>query len=512
MASAKESVHLYLDETTLKLARATTVAGKRIIAGLYYKDVAGVSDLNLSVEIQQGMKALAAKTHQIEVLLASKFVITKTIEVPSLDPKEIQDIVRLQAIRHTPYSKEEVVIGHMNLDIVLERYTKTLLTIASNQNVRKRTDAVELAGYEVGSVHLAPEGLAKQIVTLLGLTKDTSNIGVIYLDQTFTDILFLSKLKPAYIRSVPLGSKNLATDMEQISKQLIEELKKTTEAFQSEDPNSVPKRFLMVGVDSPEQKTILKRFEEELKIRFDSPITELQFPLTEEAKKNLVLYKSVSFLDVISDALSEGPAAIDLIPEDLVLRRSFNAKGQEIFMAGVIFMILFILVMGIFLSKIYFRKSYLSTIQKNFEIKQKEADELIRISEESRVIKDFQNRKGEALKVLNELQQVLPSEMYLSEMSFTPDEKLSIKGTSERMSAVFAFVTEFEGQPLFKSVNPDYTKSRKENDKDVSDFGISAEIDKEADKAVSQAAKPVAKVEESIEPVLQSEVPSGGRT
>lgn len=473
----KETLHIYLDEQSLKMAKTLLVGGKRVIGGLYYKDMTGVSDLNVSIEIAQGMAALKSRVRSAYLVLPAKYVMTKSIEVPSLDHKEIHDIVRLQAIRHTPYSKEEVIVGHMSLDVILERYTKTLLVIAASENVRRKTDAMELAGLAVAGVHLALEAVSEQVVASLALSRDASNVGVIFLDHTSTDIFFLNKLKPVFTRSLPLGTKNLQADAEAVGKQLLEELKKTVEAFQAEDANAVPKRYVLIGPDTPEQKIILKKFEDELKIRFDASVGELQMPLTEDAKKDLANFRQVTFMDVISDALFYEKACMDIIPEDLVLRRAFQAKGREIFMAGIVFVVLFFIIMGIFLSKIYFRKSYLAEIHKNFELRQKEADELVGISEDSRAIRDFEAKKGTALTVLNELQTILPAEMYLSEMSLSPENKLSIKGTSDLMSAVFAFVTQFENHPLFKSVNPDYTKSRKENDRDVSDFGISAELD-----------------------------------
>jgi Tfp pilus assembly protein PilN len=133
--------------------------------------------------------------------------------------------------------------------------------------------------------------------------------------------------------------------------------------------------------------------------------------------------------------------------------------------------------MSIFLTKIYFRNSYLKEIHKNFQIKEKEAEELVLLSEDTRKMENFNAKRGRAIKVLDQLQTMLPQEMYLGEIQMTPDEKVSIKGTSEFMSAVFSFVTEFEGNPYFKNVNTDYTKSRKEADKDVSDFGITANIE-----------------------------------
>ena len=99
------------------------------------------------------------------------------------------------------------------------------------------------------------------------------------------------------------------------------------------------------------------------------------------------------------------------------------------------------------------------------------------LSDQVRLVNDFKSKRGVASSVFNELQRILPPQMYLSEITLTPDNHLTVKGTSELMSVIFSFVTDFEKSEYFKTVTSDYTKSRKENDKDVSDFGLSAVLE-----------------------------------
>ncbi len=479
---SKDLLHIYLDESSLKIARSSFSQGRKTVQALYYKDLTGVSTEDIRTEIARGAAALGPRVKNVSVVLASKYIITKSIEVPSLDQKEIEDIVRLQAVRHTPYSKEEVIVGYISLDVILERYTKALLVIASNDNIRKKTDLIELLGLNIQSVHLAPEVLTKVVSGVY----PEGPLGFLYVDQNSTDIIIINKEKPHFIRSIPVGSKLLKDAANQTL--LAEEIKKTIAAYQSEDANSMPKRFLIAGTDA-ERAVAAKPLEDDFKIKTEIFMSEGKLPISEEAMNVMKSVPQVSFLDVISDALTEDEGKVDLIPEDLKIRKSFRNKGQEIFLAGSFFIVIFILTMSIFLTKIYFRNSYLKEIHKNFQIKEQEAEELVLLSEDTRKMEAFNAKRGRAITVLDQLQTMLPQEMYLSEIMMTTDEKVSIKGTSELMSAVFSFVTEFDANPYFKSVNPDYTKSRKENDKDVSDFGITAGIE---GLGASEVAPPVA--------------------
>lgn len=491
----KETLHCLIDESGIKLARASVSQGRKVVTGLYYKDITGMQPSDQVRELRAGLQALGVKSKQIHVLLASKYIITKSIEVPSLDPKEIEDIVRLQAVRHTPYSKEEVIVSHINLDVLLERYTKALLVIASNENVRKKTDVADAAGLDVSSVRLVPEAVTR---TMQAFAPEMSDGGYVYLDRNSTDLVIINKGKPNFVRSIPIGVSQIRQDAEGGIKLLLDEIKKTLDAYQSEDPGSAAKHLALIGLECAEQAVLKQRLEADLAIKSEAAFLESKLPVEAAAKKAMSDHKEVSFLDIMCDALVGEECAVDLIPEDLRIKKNFKAKGQEIFLAGCFIMVIFILAMSVFLVKIYFRNSYLKEIHSNFEVKEKEASELMVLSEDTRQIENFNKKKGRALTVFNEIQTVLPQEMYLSETVLGSDEKVSIKGTSEFMSAVFSFVTEFESNPYFRNVTTDYTKSRRENDRDVSDFGITASVEglgasdikPEASAAPAEAAAP----------------------
>lgn len=476
----KETLHAYLDEYSLKIAKTRLVAGKKVLAGLYYKNINGVSDSSIPQEIRYGMKLLGAGVKQVNLLLSSKYVITKSIEVPSLDEKEIEDIVKLQAVRHTPYSKDEVIVGHINLEIVLKRYTKTLLVLVSNEIVRKRTAAFELAGFEVDSTHLVCEILSKIVSQSMLVGEASEPTGLLYFDSHLVDLMILKDGKPFYIRSIPIGISELKQEDGNLhTKQLLDEVKKTLEVYQNEEGAVLPKTFLVLGIDSPEQSDFIKLVESQLKIKTQMTFISGKLPMTDETKKDFLRFSQASLVDVMADSMiGEGPC-LNLLPEDLKIRKMFRARGRQVFMAGMFAMIIFIFTISIFLTKIYFRSTYLKELRSNFQAKESEATNLVGLSDETRIIRAFDAKRGRTLKILSELQMILPKEMYLNELVLTNEDKLTIKGTSDLMSAVFSFVTEFENSPYFKNVSPDYTKSRKENDRDVSDFGITTNLEEE---------------------------------
>lgn len=480
-AFSEETISVYVDEFSLKMAKIQNVSGKELISGVYYKNVSGLSETEMAQEILTGMKALKSRKKEVSLVLSSKYVITKNIEVPSTDEKEIKDIVRLQAGRHTPYSKEEIVVDYLNLEVILERYTKLLLVIVSNENAKRKTDLLQLAKLEINAVYLASESLA------MGATQSSSFLhstgegttALIYLDSNHTDLMILNKRRLFFIRNIPIGLNQLEESESENIKRLFEELKKTCDAYKNDESGEMPERFLMAGIEVPQAEFLCKLIEEEFKVSATIFRMKDEIAVSEEAKTQLSGYHQVSLLEVMLAALFNRELSVDLTPHDLKIRKAFRQKGQDIFIAGILVMVIFVLLVGTCLTKIYFRSSYLDNLHKNFEIKNKEAQELVVLSEQTRIIIDFKKRKGISLLILKELQTLLPNDIYLNEISLDAKGHLTIKGTSELMSRVFSLVTEFENSPYFKNVKTDYTKSRKVDNKDIADFGFSANLEGE---------------------------------
>lgn len=480
-AASGESVHLTFDEQTLKIVKIKKAGGRKAVGGVYVKEIVGLSPGDVAREILAGLAALKTKIRRVSLILPSKYVITKDIEVPSLDEEEIQSIVRLQAVRHTPYSREEVTVGHLNLEVLMERYTKALLVIGSNENIKKRTDVIAGAGCEVDAVHLSFEILAKATASYAAREYGTGPYGCVYLDTESTDFIAVVNYRPYFIRSIPIGARLLQADPTAGLRKLMEEFRKTWDACQAECQGAVFKNFMILGAKTAEQRLLCKNIEDEYKVSAKPVTLEDRLNILPEAHGGLENLGTRALLDVMMDGILEDEVfGLDLLPEDLRLKKSFRSKGREMFMMGIYMLAVFGLVVGIFLVQIYFRNHALGEMKQNYEAKQEEANKLIEISEETKFMRNFKQKRGVALKALDEFQKILPQQMYVSEISLSDEGKFTIKGTSELMSLVFSFVTEMENSPVFAGVASDYTKSRKEGEKDVSDFGITCTLEDNA--------------------------------
>ena len=150
----------------------------------------------------------------------------KNIEVPSTDPEEIKSIINLQASRHTPYSREEVLISYINLGINASNNTRLLLVIAHRDMVKDRISILEKAGLDVDKILFAPEAQARFYAKALNLKRDALPQGVIDFSLNATSYIVISKGSLLFVRHIPIGLKSLIEGADAPLK-LQEELKKS---------------------------------------------------------------------------------------------------------------------------------------------------------------------------------------------------------------------------------------------------------------------------------------------
>ncbi|MEI8344522.1 MAG: PilN domain-containing protein, partial [Candidatus Omnitrophota bacterium] len=383
------------------------------------------------------------------------------------------------------------------------RYTKTLLLISSNENIRKRTNAVQMLGCEIESLATTAEGLAEVVSLYLEGSRKEGPCACLFLDLDTTDFIAVVKHKPYFIRSIPLGILQLRQDPAGNAKKLADEIQKTRESYEEEEQGSPVKFFLLTGLSASAEAQVLSQA---LSAAQKSPVErdtlEGVLNLSPMARTQIQQLPSAAFTDVLSTALHGESLSVELMRDDLKLKKSFRDRASEMVIAGVFSLMIVAMIIGIFIVQIYFRNKCLREMREGFDHKSAQAEKLVLLSEENKMIRQFKKRRGVALKTLDEFGRILPIQMYVAEVTLNEANRFSAKGTSDLMSMVFSFVTEMENNPYFKGVTSDYTKSRKENDKDVSDFGISCNLDDD------YFADPKPPAVLSAEPAAQSSLPT----
>jgi Tfp pilus assembly PilM family ATPase/Tfp pilus assembly protein PilN len=404
--------------------------------------------------------------------IPSQNVITKNIEVPSQDTQEISDIVNLQAVRHTPYVRQEITVSHSPIGVFRKGYTKILLVIITREVANKQIEIMERAGIHPDKVCLSADAVGFMAADILALQNNDSPSAVIYLDALFSYFSIVLKGKFLFLRAIPIGYQHLLDNSSGFSLKFLEEIKNSLTVYKNEDIERLPHRIILIE-DEPRLKSL-----------FSSLIEPLGFPLeiiqylgaisiSSQARAAISAKRSIDWLDCCSSVVKEEDLRIDLTPEEIKLRRSFEEKSKLIVKTGVYSLAVFILIFMILAGRIAFRGSYFSQLNIHSKNLSSEASLLDDKFRKVQLVKKYLAIKGYSLEIIDKIYDSIPERMWLQEIRLDRETKsLMIKGTAELMGVIFEFVDQLEKISYFTEVKTKYTTQRKNDGKDVSDFEL----------------------------------------
>jgi Tfp pilus assembly PilM family ATPase len=476
----REFVGIDSSGNNLKLVHVKLFSNKVEVANLFSQNISGLSDDDISKIIAGSFNKLKARNPKVISVMSSHLVITKNIEVPSTNPQEIKEIIRLQAGRHTPYSRDEIIIDYIDISTYKHDYTKILLIIAARNTVKRQFELLNKAGLRSEKVLFAPEGLAWTIPKMLKLATQEFPLNIAHIDEDFTDFIIVFKNKLIFIRPIPIGTQHLMSEKEKFIIRFTEEIKRSLEAYQSESIEKIPNMLVLTGAVQE-----LKELEDALNNTLHCPVKLVPYfrnlVVSEEVLKTTSSIRRVSFLNVIASLLAYEEMKVDLVPDEIKLRKSIEKRGRELIKTGILILTIFVLIFSILTSKIYFKTAYLNNLDKKYKPLEQEAKVLENDFEKINMIKQYLSQRGLSLEVLSELYNMAPLELEVNDIRFDGQGKFSIRGTAESMSIIFSFVDSMKKSKYLQDVKTKYTTKRKEATRDVSDFEIACLLSKKAE-------------------------------
>ena len=469
--SQKDVVSVEMDEKYLKIIHGRGVAGNVKILKAKTMYAEAISDDEAAEEIKKFTEAQNLRQADIISVIPSRFGIYKNIEIPSIDTNEIKQIIDLQAGAHTPYPKNEIIIDYMHVSVFHERYTKILLVILKRDVVTKRYDVIKKAGFKADKAVLAPEFASKLFHELCPDRDNVLPIGIVHTDINSTDFTVIEKRKVSYIRSIASGMKDLAGGSEDGKMAFIEELKKSLEAYQTSNIGEGPARIYFTGGTDgmsdiiPDIGTAIEKEIEILPYDRLGGTTAAAANVTDGDP-------AISILSPIAPLLAESGAYLDLVPEDVRMRRYIKKKSRDATKMGILAIVALLLFCIALLTNVFLKSMYLNKLEGGYTKENKEVEKLGEVTDRTGMIKRFLGRKGKGLTAMSELFNSMPDEVYLSSIDFKNSDTFTFTGTADSMSRVFSLVTSLEGNQFFKNVKVDFTKSRRQKNQEVADFGL----------------------------------------
>ncbi len=400
----------------------------------------------------------------------SQFTTVRLSTFPSTDPKEIGQIVELQAERYTPYAKEEILTGFRLIGRDPSGYSRVLIVISHRDIVQRAVSTAQGLGWSPAKVGCDLEGLAHWFQMVRGKEKGPSSSATALLadvDQETTTLVILQEGRPYFHRSITCGLSQLVSA--EGTSPLVGELQRSIEAFEAEGYNLSPGEVILTG-RADQVPSLKEAVGQALNLPTAVIPTFAHLALSKEATAAVGTFKEVSFTPLIGLLL--GPAELDLTPPSIRLRQAFEGRARALMVLGGQLVALLLLLTSLCFAKAVKANAYQAQLTRASQAISGKAGEVSRSIEKIHLIQGRLENRGELLEIVSVISQLLPSEIRLESITFEAAQTVSFRGSSSEMPKVFELVSELGSIPLFTEVNARRAAQRKQEGKDVADFEI----------------------------------------
>lgn len=451
---------------------------RQAIGAYYLKAVSSVNAANLSEDASAGavtgfLSELAVKKPQHIIVSFSRQAVTlRNLRIPSANPAEIDDMIKLHVGRQVPYAKEEIVNGYRVFGRDTMGYSKVMLAIVHRESIRRVYRILEKAGLYTDRIELSSDG----ILSWLCRAAKTADVKpgeaflILDIDANFTDFIVSTQENILFSRVIALGAEQLADEARW--QKFIGEMKQTLVISQGEEVLQKPSKVYISGAFER-----LKGLAGRIEVEFNLPVQPVE-PLSnvslakEVAKKPADIFSIVSLSSLLGLGLDTVKKKINFVLPEAQIRRVLKERSRDLIVFGSVAMYLILITCGIYLEKTRNRQAYIDLVQNRYQEIAAESEDLDQKVERIKMIKSKLDTKSTAINYIYEISKLLPSEIVIVNMTFTKDEKLDLKGRAAEMSDVFKFITTMENSPYFKDVQTRYTTRKKYQGRDVNEFDL----------------------------------------
>ncbi len=448
------------------------------IGTTYVKALAAESFLNMpedaaSAGIADFLREQKIKKPENLIISFSRNAVTlRNLRIPSANPGEIDDMIKLHVGRQVPYAKEEIVNGYRVIGKDTMGYSKVMLAIVHRESIRKIFRILEKAGLYTDRMELSSDGILAWLCRATRSLDSKSGDAFIILDVDahFTDFIVSTYENILFSRVIAQGADSLSDESKW--PKFLGEMKQTMVISQGEEVSQKPVKFFLTGSVGH-----LKKLASTIEVEFNVPVETVEslsnMPLAKEVvKKPAEAPAQVSFTSLLGLGLDTARRKINFVLPEAQIRKNLRERTRDTIFFGSGIMYLVLLVCGIYMERMHNRQAYLDLVQERYKNIAQVSEDLDQKVERIKKIRSKLDTKSLAINYLWEISKLLPPEITITSMTFQKDEELDIKGRSTEMSDVFKFITTLENSPYFKEIQTRYTTRKKLKGADVNEFDL----------------------------------------
>ena len=460
-------ISIEIGDGLIKIAEVGISKGKKQITRLISKKISD-DPAEISLELKDIFQSLKPIPEEVQINIPRHFVTARYLKIPSVDDQEINKIMKIESMKHLPYTDEKVIYGHRIIEKTSDGYSKILLVIAQASVVNDFIDILNKA--QIGGLKflsLSSEALFSWYI-LATEGREREDVMVVNLDSGHIDINIIEKDKLVFTRGIACSARD-----PKIIDKITSEINISMNTYQKESSKTVSK-IILTGQkkETEEYKIVLsKKSKVPIEILNDTQ----GMSISEDVE---IPQDGVSFAELLGLLLKSEDMKINLLPEEAKEEVRFVLSKNNLITAIFLFLLFITVIFGIFIKKLHDKYVYLSGI--NIELKKIEPKVVAakKVTKDMNIIQEVVAEKPLAIDIVSELYGITPNNISLSMVSFERKKTVTMRGSSQALGDVLKYVTVLENSPYFKGAKVKYANKRMAQNMEMVDFEIEVALSK----------------------------------
>lgn len=477
----KSVVSVEIGNDWLKIGRQNYIKKGRCVDRISLTRLHQIDD-SVAVEVAGIFRNLKLNRQSVIMYIPRHLVTIRILNLPAADPKEIADMVGLQAAKQTPYSKEEIIYSHKIINSDPAGYTKVMLVIAARNIINERVNTLQTAGMGLTKIAISSEGVYNwfRIARARDIeANDSQSIAVVDIDSNYSDFIVINKGKMAFTRNIFIGANHLINEPAVWRDKFSEELKRSLQRYQGEERNIKITKIFLSGASEN-----IEGMDAELRAKLDIPIEKTSQLENIPISFNADILKegdsrNISITQLIGVLMNDKDLQIDLLSGERKIQILMEHKRRQLTVMGVLFVAIVTMLSLLLLINVSNKNTYLDALKQKLAKVETESAGIEKMRTVIKLVEKRLDFRGYAINIINEIYKVTPEEIYVIDVFIDEKRDVTIKGGSAAMSSVFKYIKLLEKSGMFENVKTSYTTTKKEKDGEFAEFEITCSYQKQ---------------------------------
>ena len=390
----------------------------------------------------------------VGLLFGREMFSLRTLELPSVDPKEIASMLELQLGKLTPYPRADILSAWTTVAPLREGYTSVLLAIARKALIEQVLQFLKTKGVAPRWVGVSTEGLecwwARQGPPGAAAAPSGALTAVIDVDSGSTDCAIISQGALLFTHSLTIGHEQLLS-VDQAQLRWVGELVRLPRVLLHEGVAGKISRGVLTGVTQG-----LERLAEQLAAQWGVPVETIDplgaFPSAPTVPQSVQATR-VSYA-ALAGALASGQAPrIDLLPQEARLSQALQVRSKHLARLAVSVAVLLFLASTLYVERMLILRHYLGQLRQRLVALEQTSRQVVERQQAMQRVRAWLDPSASLLHVFDAVAASVDPEITITQLSFQEREPVTIRGKAATMPGAYAFFDRLKQQDTFSNVH-----------------------------------------------------------